>query len=126
MNCYRKTSSLAAVTISAGILVGCAATPDRPVEELAEARASVKRAEQAGARKYSSAALNMARDKLEKARDASDDGNYALAGRLAEEARLDADYAAAVGERGRSRESVEALRKSINTLREEIRRAQGG
>ena len=107
-------------------MAACSGGPERPVAEIASAEATIERAEQSGARQFSSADLDMAREKLAEARAASDRGDHAVARRLAEQAEVDAEYAAAAAETERSRDAVKALRSSIQTLRDEIQRQQGG
>lgn len=118
--------SPAVVILAGAMLAGCAGNPERPVEDIAAANVTIERAEQAGARRYSSADLDMARQKLADAKAASERGNYVAAERLAEQARLDAEYAAAAADTAKAREAVAAVQGRIDTLRREIQRQQGG
>lgn len=117
--------------ISAALL-GCA--NNEPVAQsassqaIARARASIAEAEQAGAARYGSSELSLARDKLDAAEDAADDGDDEIAERLAVEADLDADLAAAISRNQQTRALAAEVRSGLQTLDEELRRnrADGG
>jgi len=101
---------------------GCASSPDRPVQQLTRAESSVRFAEQSGARQYSTTALDTARDKLARADQAAERGDNEIAERLAAEAELDAEFAAAKATRGKADDALSEVRDSIETLRNEITR----
>jgi hypothetical protein len=121
MICASKTLALAAVTCLAA---ACGGTPERPVEDLARAEAGIRQAEQGGAERYGAMELQSARDKLERARAAADDEEMAEAERLAEEAALDADLAAAKTRSRKAEAAVRQVEDSIAMLREEIARGR--
>ncbi len=121
MICAPKTLTLAAV---ACLAAACGSTPERPVEDLARAEAGIRQAEQGGAERYGAMELQGARDKLERARTAADDGEMAEAERLAEEAALDADLAAAKTRSRKAQVAVRQVEDSIAMLREEIQRGR--
>lgn len=102
---------------------GCASSPDRPVQQLTKAESSVEYAEQSGAREYGTTALDSARKKLTAANQAAERGDNEVAQRLAAEAELDAEYAAAQATRGKADDALEEVRNSIETLRSEISRS---
>lgn len=106
-----------------GALAGCAGTQTQPAD-FAQAQASIDQAEQADAQRYASSELNMARQKLEQARDAQQDGEEEEARRLARQAMLDAELAAASAENQETQASVRELQNTLDTLREELRRGQ--
>jgi hypothetical protein len=83
----------------------------------------------ASAARYGSAELTLARDKLRAAEDAADDGDREIAERLAVEADLDADLAAATARNQQTRALADEVRSGLQTLDDELRRqgaAQGG
>jgi uncharacterized protein DUF4398 len=82
----------AGVLLSALALGACAQIPSH---EIAHARDTIVRAEEDGALNLAPAPLQMAQEKLDKAKAASRAGEYAQARRLAGQAEVDADYASA-------------------------------
>lgn len=119
-----KTLSIGSGVIAACALLpgGCASSPDRPAEELARAEQRIELAEQSGAREFGAPALDTAQTKLARARLAAEQGEYEEASRLATEAELDAELAAAQSNRGKAEESLREINASIATLRDEIAR----
>jgi predicted metal-dependent hydrolase len=95
-------------------------TPDNDAIE--RAAASIDEAERAGAFEHGSADLNRAREKLTAARKASEEGDDDVAQRLAIEADLDADVAAATARNQEMQSAVTELEDSIRTLQDELRR----
>jgi hypothetical protein len=107
-----------------GMVVGCAACasgPD-PAADVAAAQVAVDEAEEANAPARASGPYELARDKLDRARDAMEDGENLEAKRLAEEALADAQLAEAQARSEVARENAAELRASIETLRDEIAR----
>jgi hypothetical protein len=120
-------ASLAVVTIAAGC-AGESRRAETEVEaayqdELDRAEASILAAERAGAYEHGSADLNLAREKLNAARQAAEEGEVVTAERLAVEADLDAHVAMATAQNQESQAAVEELQESIRTLEEELRRS---
>jgi hypothetical protein len=110
--------------IGAGLVVGvaaCASDP-APEAELAAAEVAVDQAEQANAPAQASGPYELARDKLERARDATADGENAEARRLAEQALVDAQLAEAEARSEVARQNAAELRASIETLQDELAR----
>jgi hypothetical protein len=106
---------------------GCAGNSQRAdagayQEEFARAEASIDEAEKVGAYEHGSADLNRAREKLNAARKASEQGDEDVAQRLAIEADLDADVAAATARNQEMQGAVTELQQSIRTLQDELRR----
>lgn len=116
-----KTVAVAAV---ACLAAACGSTAERPAEDLARAEAGIRQAEQGGADRYGAMELQSARDKLERANAAVEDEDMAMAERLAEEAALDADLAAAKTRTRKAEVSVKQVEDSIAMLREEIERGR--
>ena len=99
---------------------GCASVPDREaVESISEARASIEQAVRADAGLSESQAMFSARQKLDAADRALNDGDEEEAVRLAEEAKADAAYAAAAARQEKATTAVNELEEAIRTLRAE-------
>ena len=113
------------MVIAAGVSVGlaaCASDP-APEAELAAAEVAVDEAEEANAPAQAPGPYELARDKLERAREAMEDGENLEARRLAEQALVDAQLAEAEARSQVARQNAAALRASIETLQDEIARA---
>jgi hypothetical protein len=112
-----------AATVAAS---GCAGNSHRGdqayQEEVARAEASIDEAQKLGAVERASTDLNRARAKLNAARKASEEGDKDVARRLAVEADLDADLAAATARNQEMRVAVTEVQESIRTLQDELRR----
>lgn len=112
------------VIIGAGLVVvlaACASGP-APEAELAAAELAVNQAEQANAPAQAPGPYQLARDKLERARDAVEDGENFEARRLAEQALADAQLAEAEARSTVARQNAAELRAAIETLQDEIAR----
>lgn len=114
--------------ISAAML-GCAnnepVASAQSAQDLSRARASITEAEQSGAERYGSADLMRAREKLRAAEDAAEDGEPERAQRLAVEADLDADLAAAKTRNQETQALVAEVQSTLRTLEDELRRNEG-
>lgn len=104
------------------LLAACASKPPMPSEELAVARSAVSSAEDAGAREHAELALRRANQKLERAEEARQNENYREALHMAEQAEIDARYAAFLARSERANDSVEELERGIAQLRAEVAR----
>ncbi|MCB9728209.1 MAG: DUF4398 domain-containing protein [Deltaproteobacteria bacterium] len=84
-----------ATVLGAGGLLGACATATLPTERVAEPRATVSAAEEAGAQEIPEARLHlkMAKDQIASAEKALDDGNEGKASRLFARATADAEVA---------------------------------
>ena len=113
------------IVIGAGVVVGLAAcaSDSAPEAELAAAEVAVDEAEEANAPAQASGPYELARDKLERARDAMEDGENLEARRLAEQALVDAQLAEAEARSEVARQNAAELRTSVETLQDEIARA---
>jgi seryl-tRNA synthetase len=98
---------------------GCGSEPKRPTEQLTRAQTLIEQAEKAGAQRYAAAELDAARNKLQTANKAADDGKQEQATQLAEEAALDAELAAARAASGEAKKAAEEVGRSTEQLREE-------
>jgi hypothetical protein len=115
---------LIAIAGAALAMAGCASnkpTDNRP-NQIERASQRISEAERSGAYQYSSDALNLARDKLKAAERAADDKDQQKAQWLAEEAALDADYAAATAGNQEIQKALGEQQEGIQTLRQELQR----
>jgi hypothetical protein len=115
-------SSASAAVIAA--LAACASGPV-PLEQLAVARASVQRAEQAGATELAPVELATARDKLQRADQAAANHQGQAATRLADQANVDAELAEATAREHKSHQAEMELEASLQALRQEASRDPG-
>jgi hypothetical protein len=109
-------SSACAAVITA--LAACASGPV-PLEQLAVAKESVQRAEQAGATELAPVELSTARDKLQHAEQAAQNHQGQIATRLADQANVDAQLAEATAREHKSRQAEMELQASLMALRQE-------
>jgi hypothetical protein len=107
--------------VAALVLVGCA-TYRRPDAELAQADLALRDAEQADAATLSPLELRLARDKLQRARDAVDDDENLRARRLAEQALVDAQLAEAKARAEKTERMASEARRTIGALESESTR----
>jgi hypothetical protein len=103
-------------------LAACATSPI-PNEKIAVAKASVQRAEQAGAPELAPVELATARDKLQGAEKAAADHDAKPATQLAEQADVDAQLAEATAQENRSHKAAMELDASLQALRQEAARS---
>jgi hypothetical protein len=108
-------------------LSGCAGNAERAGgsgygAELTRAAQSIDEAERAATKPQGSGDLNRARQKLAAARKASDEGDKGLARRLAVEASLDAQVAAAAARNQVLQNAVAEVHESIRVLQDDLRR----
>ena len=123
--CLRLSGVGACIAASAGAAIWLSACAAKPVadEKIAVAKASLQRAEQAGAPQAAPLELSAARDKLSRAEKANADHNLKPATELAEEANIDAQVAEATAQQQRSRKAATDFDASIETLRKESQRS---
>lgn len=123
----RLSSLTKRVAALAGIAVCVSSYAGSPVanEKIAVAKASVQRAEQAGAPQDAPVELAAARDKLARAEQANLTRDLKVAIILAEEATVDAEVAEAKTQQQRSHTAAAEFDASMQALRQEsIRSAQ--
>jgi hypothetical protein len=109
-------SSACAAVITA--LAACASGPV-PLEQLAVAKESVQRAEQAGATEAAPVELSTARDKLPRAEQAAQNHQGQVATRLADQANVDAQLAEATAREHKAHQAEMELQASLQALRQE-------
>lgn len=94
--------------------------------ELTRAKTLVEQAEKTGAPRFAAAELERARNKVAAAESAASNGEQETARRLATEAALDAEYAAALASAGQAKQAEQEIQKSVESLREEAARPPDG
>jgi hypothetical protein len=109
----------AAIALAAA---GCATTPI-PNEQIAVAKSSVQRAEQAGAPELAPVEMAAARDKLARAEKAAADRDAQPATQLAEQANADAQLAEASAQAQRSHKAAVEFDANLQALRQESLRS---
>lgn len=127
MNRQQRVVLLFGLLLISVAMLGCAGneqvTAPAYAQDLSRARASIAEAEQAGAERFGSAELSLARDKLRAAEDAAEDGEVQRAQQLALEADLDADLATAITRNQQTQALVSEVESTLRTLEDELRRA---
>jgi hypothetical protein len=115
-------------TAAAGLLAlgGCATPTEPPTQALAAAESAIANAEQARVADYASAELTTARQKLAAANTAVRNEEMVEAEYLAVEAEAHAELALARAEELKAKAINDDMRKSIDTLKQEMQRATGG
>jgi hypothetical protein len=122
----RQTAKIAGVVSTLVLLGACASAPIEPVSSLDAARAAITNAEKLDANQYAAAELDVARQKLLLAnRSVSDNSTSSMiiADRLAKEARIEAELAAARTESKKAAEVNRELMRGADALTEEMKRA---
>jgi hypothetical protein len=117
MTTQRKICSSACAAVVTA-LAACASGPV-PLEQLAVAKESVQRAEQAGATELAPVELSTARDKLQRADQAAQNHEGQTATRLADQANVDAQLAEATAREHKSQQAEMELEASLQALRQE-------
>jgi hypothetical protein len=113
------------LTVVATLAVAGCGTTNPPTEKVEVAEAAVMQADTQGAGEEGALELRLAREKLEKAREAMEDERYVTARRLAEQAQVDALLAEAKAESAAALASAHEMREGIESLRSEAERAAG-
>lgn len=108
------------------LLGACASQPPVPDDQLAVARNAIDYAVEMGARDSAPQELQQARDHLAEAERAVEQNENGIARQLALEAEKMARLADRKARSERSRRQVQELEETVEALREEIARAQGG
>lgn len=122
-----RASPFCAAAAIAGLLAlaACAATPQPPHNALQAAELAITRADQTRVSEYAPAQLNQARNKLATARTAVHNERMVEARTPAEEALVHAELASAQAEMIKAKAVNVEMRKSIDTLEEEMQRSSG-
>jgi hypothetical protein len=117
---------MAGVATALLILAGCASTPDAPTDSLRAAEMAIAQAETARVADYAAPEIGAARQLLTAAHDAVADEEMALAWRLAEQSRVNAELAYAKAEAAKAAAINEEMQKGIDALKQEMQRNSGG
>lgn len=117
---------LLSLPVLALLLGACATRVPVPSDQLAVARNAIEYAVEMGAREYSPAELQQARDHLAEAERAVDQNENEIAGQLAMEAEKIARLADLKARSARSERQVQELETTVEALREEIAGGRGG
>jgi uncharacterized protein DUF4398 len=122
MNLHILRSSGKIVPLVALSIAACASNPAAN-EKIAVAKASLQRAEQAGAPQAAPVELAGARDKLARAEKANADRDVTIATSLADQANIDAQVAEASAQQQRSHKAALDFDASLQALRQEAQRS---
>lgn len=106
------------------LTMGCASTSIDTAPLIARADATIDSARSSGAREFEPDALDVAEEKLTQARLLAQSGEDEEAARLAAQAQLDAEFAAATAELRESEVALREINETIAALEEEIARSQ--
>ena len=118
----KLTRGIPAIAVTLVVLAACTSNPVAD-EKIAVAKASVQRAEGAGAPEYAPVELAAARDELARAEKKNADRDLQPATRLAEKANVDAELAEATAQQQRSHKAAMEFDASMNTLQQETTRS---
>ena len=112
---------------AAGLLLlgACATVPQPPTQALQAAELAIANAEQARVADYASPELGEARENLTAARNAVQQKHMVLAQQLAEQSRVNAELATAKAESAKAKAVNDEMRKSTDTLKQEMQRNPG-
>lgn len=123
-----RTSPFTAAAVVACILAisACASAPTPPNRALQAAESAITNAERERVADYASTELRLAREKLAAAQAAARNEDMVKAGYLAAEARVHADLATARAEELKAKAINDEMKRSIETLRQEMQRTSGG
>ena len=121
---YRPAPALAALA-GALLLAACASTPPAPLASLAEARQAIAVADQAHINDASAPELAEARTKLTAADAAVQARQMAVADRLAQESRVDAELSLANSNASKNQTVNDEMLRSTEVLSTEMQRNAG-
>ena len=105
-------------------LAGCASKGEQPRAEFREAEQAIEAAVGANGQEHAPMALREAREKLDQARNAADDGERDRARLLAAQAQTSAELALAQAETKRTEEVAQEAISGARTLRKELQREE--
>ncbi|HTE39588.1 MAG TPA: DUF4398 domain-containing protein [Steroidobacteraceae bacterium] len=119
-----KMPTLYGVALAA-LLTACASAPAPPTQALQAAETAIADADRTRVADNASPELTDARTQLTAARDAVHNEDMILAQQLAEQSRANAELATAKAEAFKAKAVNDDMRKSIDTLKQEMRRTSG-
>lgn len=118
----RSTGTLPVAALGLALLTACASVPP-PEGEMETADLAYRNAEQAQGTRYAPLETRVARDKLEAARAAMNDGRHLEARRLAEQAKVDAVLSETKSQTAVRVRAAEEIQADIDAIREEAERS---
>jgi hypothetical protein len=121
---HRRPLLPAAFAVAALVVAGCASTPP-PTQSLQAATQAITTAETAEAPRYAAGELASSRSKLLAAGNAVTAKDMVKADRLAQESRVEAEYAAAKSVSAKAKMVNDEMRSSTSSLVEEMNRNTG-
>ncbi len=122
LHCLQQTLKYHCAVLSVvSLTVGCSGIP-APTEQLAVSKAAVASASSAGGNEFAPLPLQAALEKMDAAERAMVIKEYLLAQRLAEQAYVDAQLAAATARTVKAQNAARELQKDNSVLRQEIDR----
>jgi len=121
LNSNQILHRFAIIVGTAILLAGCANTPP-PVEQMAVSRAAITNANSTGANEFAPIPFKSAVEKMGAAERAMLEKNYELALQLAEQAQVDAQFAAAATRTVKAQKASDAVQEDSRVLRKEIGR----
>lgn len=118
----KHTSMLGAASILgiAVVVGGCASSVERPDGELQTAESAIQQAVSSDARDFEPVLLNQAQNKVADAEKLIEGEKYREAGRLLEQATVDAQLAGARSDTEKAKQAVEEINRSIESLRQRM------
>jgi Domain of unknown function (DUF4398) len=116
-----KSNGIMPMGVAALMLSACAGLPV-PTEQMAVSKLAVSNAASAGSNEFAPLPLKSAMDKMDTAERAMTAEDYLLARRLAEQAQVDAQLAAATSRSVKAQKAASALQEGNRVLRKEIDR----
>lgn len=122
----KHTSMLvAASTLGIAVVIGgCASSVERPDGKLQTAESAIQQAVSSDARKFEPVLLNQAQNKVADAEELIEAEKYREAGRLLEQASVDAELAGARSDTAKARQAVEEINSNIESLRQQMKDRQ--
>ncbi|TGN41090.1 DUF4398 domain-containing protein [Marinobacter confluentis] len=124
MNKHTSMTGAASVLGIALLVGGCASSVERPVGKLQTAESSIQQAVSSDAREFEPVLLNRAQNKVADAEGLIDSEKYLEAGRLLEQASVDAQLAGARSETAKAQQAVEEINSNIEALRQRLQQRQ--
>jgi PBP1b-binding outer membrane lipoprotein LpoB len=124
MNKYKTMHRAAGILCIAVFVSGCASSGERPDGELQTAESAIQQAVSSDARDFEPVLLNQAQNKIADAEKLIETEEYYEAGRLLEQASVDAQLAAARSNTAKAKQAVEEINGNIDALRQRIEKSQ--
>jgi hypothetical protein len=117
-------SLYAALVLSLMVMACASGNQVAAGKDIGGAQSALNQAQTSNAQQYAPLELKLAQNKLEQAHDAFSQENYKEAQYRAQEALADANLAESKSHNAKTQETVQALKKSISQLRQQIQENQ--